>query len=126
MIALRLLPLVAILLLTGCGKNDPPPLVPVKGQVWYQGQPLTGGMVVFTPDIQRGGSGPQAWAKIGSDGTFVLMTEARTGATPGWHRITIATESTPSLPTRFHDPEQSLQFFEVKADQPNVCDLRLD
>ena len=27
---------------------------PHKGQVWYQGQPLTGGMVVFTPDMQRG------------------------------------------------------------------------
>ena len=83
-------------------------------------------MVVFTPDIQRGGSGPQAWAKIGPDGAFVLMTETRTGATPGWHRITIATESLPSLPTRFHDPEQSQQLFEVKADRPNVCDLRLD
>ena len=126
MSALRLLSLFAILLPTGCGKNGPPPLAPVKGQVWYQGQPLTGGMVVFTPDIQRGGSGPQAWAKIGSDGAFVLMTETRTGATPGWHRITIATESSPSLPPRFQDPEHSQQFFEVKADRPNVCELRLD
>jgi hypothetical protein len=116
--AARLLLLTASLLLVGCGTRDPAPLSPVKGRVWYQGQPLTGGMVVFTPDIQRGGSGPQAWAKIGAD--------ARHGATPGWHRITIATESSASLPTHFHDPEHSGQLFEVKADRPNVCELRLD
>ena len=126
MSASRLLFLSALLLLVGCGKNDPQPLAPVKGQVWYQGRSLTSGMVVFTPDIQRGGSGPQAWAKIGPDGSFVLMTDTRHGATPGWHRITIATESSASLPTHFHDPEQSRQLFEVKADRANVCELRLD
>ena len=124
--ATRLLPLTASLLLVGCGTGDPAPLSPVKGRVWYQGQPLTGGMIVFTPDVQRGGSGPQAWAKIGPDGSFVLMTDERHGATPGWHRVTIATESSASLPTHFHDPEQSGQLFEVKADRPNVCELRLD
>ena len=126
MSAFRLLSLLALLLLVGCGKKDPVPLAPVKGQVWYQGQPLTSGMVVFTPDIQRGGSGPQAWAKIGPDGSFDLLTDTRPGATPGWHRITIATESSSALPARFHSPERSQQFFEVKADQPNVCELRLD
>ena len=126
MSAFRLLSLLGLLLLVGCGKKDPVPLAPVKGQVWYQGEPLTGGMVVFTPDIQRGGSGPQAWAKIGLDGSFVLLTDTRPGATPGWHRITIATESSSTLPARFHDPERSQQFFEVKADRPNVCELRLD
>ena len=125
MSAFRLLSLFALFVLVGCGKKDPSPLAPVKGQVWFQGQPLTGGMVVFTPDTLRGGSGPQAWAKIGADGSFVLLTDARTGAVPGWHRITIATESS-SLPARFHDPERSEQFFEVKADQANVCELRLD
>src|SRR5450755_3078870 len=100
MSAFRLLSLVPLLLLIGCGKKEPSPLAPVKGQVWFQGHPLTGGMVVFTPDIQRGGSGPQAWAKIGPDGSFVLLTDARPGAVPGWHRITIATE-TPALPSRF-------------------------
>lgn len=125
MSAFRLLVVSALLLLVGC-KSDPLPLVPVTGQVWYQGQPLTSGMIVFTPDIQRGGSGPQAWAKIGPDGTFALLTDSRPGATPGWHRITIATDSSPALPTRFHDPERSKQFFEVKADRPNICELRLD
>jgi hypothetical protein len=114
-------------LLLGCGRSEAP-LAPVQGQVFYRGRPLTGGTIVFTPDPQRGGHGPQAWAEINGEGRYSLHTAGRKGATPGWHCVTIAPCKNDSdrLPARYRDPEQSGQHFEVKADQANLCDLHLE
>src|SRR5215468_9196892 len=107
--------LLLLLLLSGCRRGKPA-LAPVNGQVFYRGKPLEAGTIVFTPDPERGGSGPQARAVIGEDGRYSLRTEGRMGATPGWHRITIAnTKTAPRrLPGRYRDPELSEQRFEVK------------
>ena len=112
----------ASLFLASCGEKGHAPLAPVRGHVSYQGKPLVSGTVVFTPDAQRGGCGPQAWAKIGPDGSFELSTAGVTGATPGWHRVTVAGAS---VPARYHDPDRSEQAFEVHLDAANVCELRL-
>jgi hypothetical protein len=116
-----------LLLLAGCGRSQPT-LASVQGQVFYRGQPLAGGTIVFTPDPQRGGRGPQAWAEISGDGRYTLYTNGQKGAVVGWHRVTIAprTASTESLPLRYRDPELSGQYVEVHADRINHCDLRLD
>jgi hypothetical protein len=114
-----------LVLLVGCGRSAPP-LTPVQGQVFYQGRPLEGGTIVFTPDPQRGGRGPQAWAEIGADGRFSLRTDGQKGAVPGWHLVTIAPARSVALPARYRDPELSGKRCEVKPDRVNQCDLHLD
>ncbi len=104
-------------------------LAPVSGQVFYRGQPLAGGTIVFAPDPERGGHGPLACGAIGPDGRYALCSEGRHGAVAGWHRITIAptdfSGDTP-LPRHYSDPEHSGLSREVQAGKPNAIDLHLD
>ena len=114
----------------GCGESKPP-LSPVRGAVFFHGAPLAGGIIVFTPDSEHGNRGPQACARIGDDGAFVLSTGADPGAVAGWHRVTFkATAGNASaetlLPPRYCDPDQSGQACEVKAAQGNDIDFHLE
>jgi hypothetical protein len=116
-----------LLVLSGCGRSDAS-LALVHGQVLYQGKPLQGGTIVFTPDPERGGRGPQAWSEIKSDGRFSLFSGGRKGAIPGWHRITIApgqADRSRQFPARYLDPDQSGEVFEVQPDRVNECTLHL-
>jgi hypothetical protein len=119
----------------GCGSAETGyPLV--TGRVYYHGQPLAGGLIVFTPDEERGNSGPLAKAIIGPDGRFSLRAEGKLGASPGWHRITIApapvaSKSTrlqlyQSPPIRLRSPQFSGLTREVKAGSRNAFDFLLD
>jgi hypothetical protein len=116
-----------LVLLAGCGRSGPA-LAPVQGRVFYRGQALVGGTIVFTPDPHRGGSGPQAWAEIGGDGRYTLCSGGKKGAVPGWHQVTIAPPRLQGavLPARYRDPEMSGQHVEVKPDRLNICDLHLE
>ena len=114
-----------LLLAVGCGRT-PTPQPFVQGRVYYKGQPLTGGTVVFAPDPMRGGHGPMAWGQIEADGRYRLTTDGRNGASPGWHRITIAGATGDKLPAHYRDPELSGQRFEVRSDRANLCDLHLE
>src|SRR5262245_15850104 len=125
MATLRTVLCCALLLGLGCG-GSAPTLAPVQGRVFYRGRPLPGGTIVFTPDPERGGCGPQAWALIQPDGHYRLSSEGRLGAAPGWHRITVACAPAGRLPARFRDPELSGQRFEVRAGRANLCDLHLE
>jgi hypothetical protein len=116
-------------LAVGCGEPKPT-LVPVRGRVFYHDAPLAGGVIVFTPDQEHGGRGPQASARIGDDGRYVLSTDADVGAIPGWHRVTFKASvgnaaSETLLPPRYSDPEQSNEACEVKAGQGNDIDFHL-
>ena len=119
-------------LAAGCGRQDAP-LAPVNGRVFYRGEPLAGGTIVFTPDPARGGSGPLACGEVGPDGRYVLRTGGRPGAVAGWHRITVAATPPPgggpdalALPPRYSDPEQSGERREVQPDRVNTLDLHLE
>ncbi len=122
----------------GCGR-DSAKLLPVSGHVYYQGKPLAGGTIVFTPDPERGGSGPMAFAEIHTDGSFTLHTGSAFGAVAGWHRVTVAalppppaiagisiSREPPSLPAKYSDPELSGLLQEVKTGVANTLELRLD
>jgi hypothetical protein len=87
------LAIVAVLLLGcggGCGAKGAgasPDLIPVKGRVFFKGQPLTSGTVRFEPDD----FGRPAFGKLQSDGTFVLSTtKDGDGVVAGHHRVSIA------------------------------------
>lgn len=113
-------------LLTSCSRPEAA-LAPVSGQVFYRGRLLPGGTIVFTPNPDRGGHGPQAVAEIDPQGRYVLHTGGKKGAVPGWHRVTIASgTSGVRLPIHYHDPDLSRQQVEVKSDRANQCDLHLD
>src|SRR5438876_964130 len=56
-----------LFLLAGCGSGAPD-LAIVKGRVFYQGQLLRIGTVVFAPDPARGNDGPLARSEINADG----------------------------------------------------------
>jgi hypothetical protein len=110
------------LLLAGCG--GPPPLAQVQGQVRFRGSPLPGGIIVFSPDAERGTRGQLALADIGPDGKFTLLTDGKPGCAPGWHRVTVASHVT-SLPDRYRDPDLSGRIVEVKPGH-NACEVNLD
>jgi hypothetical protein len=121
----------------GCGRDDK--LTPVHGHVFYHGQPLAGGTIVFTPDPERGGRGPLAYGEIEADGRYTLHTEQAPGAVPGWHRVTVAPPSLTAspgepaahapaidLPRRYTDPEQSGLVREIKAGKVVEQDFHLE
>jgi hypothetical protein len=112
-------------LVAGCGGSSE--LAAVQGHVRYRGQPLTGGVIIFVPDIERGGRGPLAIAELGAEGQFELRTEGKPGCRPGWHRVTVAVSSShQQVPAHYRDPELSGQRVEVRSGVTNHCDIRLD
>ncbi len=73
----------------GCGARGDgtlPDLIPVKGRVFLNGQPLTTGTIRFEPDD----FGRPASGNLQSDGTFVLTTlKDGDGVVPGHHQVSI-------------------------------------
>jgi hypothetical protein len=123
-------------LLTGCHQR-PTTLNHVSGKVFFQGAPLHGGIIVFSPDTSRGESGNIAFSKIHDDGSYTLTTDAAAGATAGWYRITVASLSEGSsasldslpislVPEKYRDPQLSLLQCEVKDNRDNHLDFNLD
>lgn len=129
-----------LLLAAGCGGAGRDPLRPVRGRVLYRGVPLAAGTIVFSPDPERGGSGPLALAEIQADGYYVLKTDDRPGALAGWYRVTVVALRQPAspspapawvpaqslLPAKYRDPELSGLSCQVKDDQDNNLDFHLD
>lgn len=73
----------------GCGSGGAG-TSPVSGKVTYQGQPVTGGTLNFSPTAPPGSAiaGRPASGKVQSDGSFVLMTNKPSdGAVVGKHRV---------------------------------------
>lgn len=117
----------------GCGSRTPNEQS-VKGQVWYRGGPLPGGMIVFVPDEERGNSGPLIKAEVQADGSFSLGGSVP----PGWYRMAIAPPPSsgstlptvaspyPTVPSRYRNPQLSGLQGEIKPNAENVLDLQLE
>ena len=125
------------LFFAGCDAGTPT-LVPVSGKVLYRNQPLPRGTIVFVPDADRGNNGPLAQGTIQGGGSYTIQTEGKSGAMPGWYRVTvIAVESTSGfslnglavprslVPERYRDPQLSDLACEVKAGQENSINFNL-
>jgi len=114
----------------GCGGGES--LYPVSGKVYSDTKPLTGGTVTFIPDTSKGNTTKfSPGSKIGSDGTYSLISGGKPGAPLGAYKVAIVTDapgeppSTVKLAPRFADPEKSELHIEVVANpEPNKYDLR--
>lgn len=119
--------------LAGCGSKESDKKS-VKGRVWYRGEPLPGGTIVFVPDEERGSSGTLVKGAISSDGSFTLNSDMPAG----WYRVAIAplpspTSSTPTVahpypgpPARYRNPHLSGLIGEVKKATDNAFEFQLD
>ena len=124
---------VTLFALAGCGTKTPAKSA-IKGKVWYRGEPLPGGVIVFAPDAERGNNGPLARGAIAADGTFSLAPETA----GGWYRVAIAplpsdgqTLPTPSnpypgAPARYRNPLLSGLQGEIKVGVENSFEFHLD
>jgi hypothetical protein len=131
--------MVVLLQLAGCTRG-PAPLSPVSGKVTYKGLALPTGTIVFAPDAARGQSGPLAYGKIDSNGSYRLYTGDNAGAAAGWYRITVTAMAPPTtpistsvpslpqslLPEKYRDPGLSKLACEIKASRVNEIDFNLE
>jgi hypothetical protein len=71
-----------------------PKLGKVRGKVSYQGKPLDGGRIVFTPVAGKGGdTGQSATGVIERDGTYEMTTfSTGDGAILGQHVVTVVVQ----------------------------------
>jgi len=75
--------------LVGCGsEEDRIKLVPVKGTVTQNGEPLAGATITFVPDASNADSTPGVDA-TGPEGNYMAKFKSRTGLAPGKYRVTV-------------------------------------
>jgi hypothetical protein len=71
-----------MMLVVGCKpKSD---RLSFEGAVTWKGQPIPAGRVYFTPNVSKGGSGPQGYALI-TDGRYDTSSESSKGCHAGAH-----------------------------------------
>lgn len=126
----------AVTVAGGCGKSKPADTV-VRGQILYRGEPVSGGLIVFAPNPDRGSDGPMATAILNEDGSFTLTAPDARPIAPGWYRIAIAPKAGsvrvptadrpyPGLPAKYRNPSLSGLEREVKPGADNVVLFDLD
>ncbi|HEX3150990.1 MAG TPA: hypothetical protein VHR66_23120 [Gemmataceae bacterium] len=134
--ACRISLLVAIVLVAGCSKTKTEETI-VRGQIFYRGQPIADGLIVFAPDTERGSDGPLMTAKLLDDGSFKLATPDGKPIPAGWYRLSVAPRAGsvdlptadrpyPGLPAKYRNPSQSGLVFEVKTGTDNVICFDLE
>lgn len=100
--------LVALFLpLAGCGRTENREVATVRGKVLFQGRPLAGGMIVFSPHPDRGTPGKTATADIDDRGEFKLRVEGQPYVAGGWYRVAIADPPTWTIPIPGDTPRLS-------------------
>ena len=77
---------VTLLALAGCGGSKSSDLV-VRGQVLYRGEPVSGGLIVFAPDAERGSNGPLVTAILNQDGSFTVSSPHGKPVPAGWYTL---------------------------------------
>ena len=126
----------AFLVSAGCGGSKPPETV-VHGQILYRGEPVSGGLIVFAPNPDRGSDGPVATATLNDDGSFTLTTSDGKPVPAGWYRIAVAPKPGsveiptaerpyPGLPSKYRNPSLSGLEREIKAGTDNVVCFDLE
>lgn len=104
--------LFAVICFSGCGGGaDRKPTGKVKGKVTFNGQPVSGGTITFSPASRpaegKGNEpGKAGSGTVGSDGTFTITTYTpNDGAVVGKHTVTYFPPSTAEEPGAGHSDE---------------------
>ncbi|CAN5512716.1 hypothetical protein BH11PLA2_BH11PLA2_09120 [soil metagenome] len=126
---MRIALLILLTVITGCGSSAKTPAT-VRGRVLFQGQPLAGGTVVFTPHPDRGPAGKPATATLDADGSFRLEAEGKPYIVAGWYRVALADPGTTRtwaiFPPSLRRPDRSGLEREVIAGQDNVFEFHIE
>lgn len=116
----------------GCKPSAPPnALATVRGAVSFQSQFLVGGVVIFSPDADRGGSGKPIRGDIGPDGHYQLAVAGNSSVPPGWYRVAILPPPSlllarPAFPPQLARPDLSGLVREVQPGRENVFDFAVE
>lgn len=122
-------------LLSGCGSR-PATLSQIQGTVFFRGARLPGGMIVFIPDVDHGGSGTLIAGKIDQSGQFTIVASAEAPIRTGWHRVSVCGEPreeassllvslTREVPARYRNPDLSNLRCEIRPGS-NRVDIYLE
>jgi hypothetical protein len=120
----------------GCERSEPAETV-VRGQILYRGEPVSGGLIAFAPNSERGTNGPIVTAVLANDGSFTVTPTDGKPMQPGWYRISVAPRAGsvdpptpqrphPGLPARYRNPALSALEHEVKAGADNLICFDLE
>ena len=123
--------------LAGCGVKR----LPVSGTVTLDGQPLNGGILVFTPDTDKGNTAKISCTSPVREGQYELETNGITradsgeGVPPGWYKVTLrvldlSTKKHPQAPINVNDKYKRIEktplAVEVKDNpEPGVYDFKM-
>lgn len=124
---MRLLLLAAVCV--GCGGDSHAPAT-VRGRVFFQGQPLAGGTIVFSPHPERGPAVKPASATIDAQGAFRLRADNSHYIAAGWYRIALADSGSPQtwaiFPPALRRPDRSGLDREVLPGRDNVFEFHVE
>jgi len=112
--------LVISVAISGCDLSTPStprisgPLVPVKGTVMLDGEPLPNADVSFIPDGKSDKSVIAATAKTDSSGKYQLRTDGKLGAPAGRYRVVVERWATPDGAPFREDPENGMDMEQAR------------
>jgi len=112
-----------LIVISGCSSG---PVVPtsIQGKILFQKQPLRGGTIAFTPDMERGSVGPMASGEIFPDGTYTVLPQpGKDSIHAGWYKVSFLSQG---LPPKFSDPSLSGQVKQILSGQINKIDFNLE
>lgn len=107
-------------LLAGCGGENYPETIPVRGTVTYDGKPVEGAEIGFYPS--DGGSGNVGGGTCDANGNYSLTTfETNDGARPGEYDVVVQLFDRPiSIPAKYASEQTTPLTAKIEADQKEV------
>jgi hypothetical protein len=121
--------LLIVAVLGACSPTAKSPAT-ARGRVLFQGQPLAGGMIVFTPHPERGPATPPTRATLDEWGQFRLAIDGQPYIPAGWYRVAIADSGSTAtwaiFPTALRRPDRSGIEREIITGQDNVFEFHIE
>lgn len=101
----------------------------MRGKLLLNGQPVAGGLVVFTPHPERGRHGKSAYGETGSDGSYTLQLEKANAIPAGWYRVSLspapAVTASVTFPAKLSRPDLSGIEREVQVGKEHVFEFEV-